>query len=159
MIFFIKNNDLSRRGSDIQSGSVFFSHIFIGVFLYFFILAKLLKNYYIFSVDLFFFAYLSQNTRVISKIIHIFVRNRNVTTMEQTTDNTSATNGKENIAAYRERIVAAICQAKDKNGNARYNEEEARELSEELSDEDLAFGMDYNTPEEVAELLVDSGLA
>ena len=79
--------------------------------------------------------------------------------MEQTTDNTYATNGKENIAAYRERIVAAICQAKDKNGNARYNEEEARELSEELSDEDLAFGMDYNTPEEVAELLVDSGLA
>ena len=55
--------------------------------------------------------------------------------MEQTTDNTSA-NGKESIAAYRERIVAAICQTKDKDGNARYNEEEARELSEELSDED-----------------------
>ena len=48
--------------------------------------------------------------------------------MEQTTDNTSAANGKENIAAYRERVVAAICQAKDKDGNARYNEEEAREL-------------------------------
>lgn len=79
--------------------------------------------------------------------------------MEQTTDNTSAANGKENIAAYRERVVAAICQAKDKDGNARYNEEEARVLSQELSDEDLAFGMDYNTPEEVAELLVDSGLA
>ena len=78
--------------------------------------------------------------------------------MEQTTDNTSA-NGKESIAAYRERIVAAICQTKDKDGNARYNEEEARELSEELSAEDLAFGMDFNTPEEVAELLVDSGLA
>ncbi len=58
--------------------------------------------------------------------------------MEQTLDNISAANGKEAIAAYRERIVAA--------------------LSEELSDEDLAFGMDYNTPEEVAELLVDSGL-
>lgn len=79
--------------------------------------------------------------------------------MEQTTDNTSAANGKESITAYRERIVAAICQVKDKDGNARYNEEEARVLSQELSDEDLAFGMDYNTPEEVAELLVGSGLA
>ena len=78
--------------------------------------------------------------------------------MEQATDNTSAANGKESIAVYRERSVAAICQAKDKDGNARYTEEQARELSEELSDEDLAFGMDYNTPEEVAELLVDSGL-
>ena len=79
--------------------------------------------------------------------------------MEQTLDNISAANGKEAIAAYRERIVAAICQTKDKDGNARYNEEEARELSEDLSVEDLAFGMDFNTPEEVAELLVDSGLA
>lgn len=78
--------------------------------------------------------------------------------MEQTTDNISATNGKERIAAYRKRIVAAICQAKDKDGNARYNEEEASKLAQELSDEDLAFGMDYNTPEEVADLLVDSGL-
>ena len=94
----------------------------------------------------------------ISQIIHIFVRNRNVTTMEQTLDNISAANGKEAIAAHRERIVAAICLVKDKDGNARYTEEQARGLSEELSDEDLAFGMDYNTPEEVAELLVDSGL-
>lgn len=78
--------------------------------------------------------------------------------MEQTLDNISAANGHEAIAAYRERIVAAICLVKDKDGNARYTEEQAKELSEELSDEDLAFGMDYNTPEEVAELLVDSGL-
>ena len=78
--------------------------------------------------------------------------------MEQTLDNISAANGKETVAAYRERIVAAICLVKDKDGNARYNEEEASKLAQELSDEDLAFGMDYNTPEEVADLLVDSGL-
>ena len=67
MIFFIKNNDLSRRGSDIQSGSVFFSHIFIGVFLYFFIYAKLLKNYYVFTAELFFLLFYPETDAIYPK--------------------------------------------------------------------------------------------
>lgn len=78
--------------------------------------------------------------------------------MDQPTDNTVDKTGHDKITAYRARIVEAICQAQDKDGNARYNPQEARELAEELSDEDLAFGMDYNTPEEVADLLMESGL-
>lgn len=63
-----------------------------------------------------------------------------------------------NVTEYRERIVALVAQAKDAKGNLRFTDEEARQLAAELSDEDLAFGMDFNTPEEVAQMLVESGL-
>ena len=62
------------------------------------------------------------------------------------------------IDEYRARILQALCNARDKNDNPRFTEEQAVSLSRELSDEELAEGMDFNTPEEVAELLLESGL-
>ncbi len=63
-----------------------------------------------------------------------------------------------NIDDYRAEILGFLRQALDKNGNPRLDEKRAVALSQELSDSELQEGMDFNTPEEVAELLLESGL-
>lgn len=64
----------------------------------------------------------------------------------------------QNITEYRKQILQALCEASDDDGRRRLTDEEAMRLSQEFSDEELAFGMDYNTPEEVADMLLDSDL-
>lgn len=64
----------------------------------------------------------------------------------------------ENVSQYRQKILELLLNAKDDEGNLRLNEHEAKKLSEEFSDQELLDGMDFNTPEEVAEMLLDSGL-
>lgn len=64
----------------------------------------------------------------------------------------------DRIQQYRNDIVQILLQARDSNGMPKLNEQQAKDLAMELSDEDLLFGIDYNTPEEVAEMLLDSGL-
>ncbi len=64
----------------------------------------------------------------------------------------------EQVKAFRAEILEILRQAKDKNGNPRFDEKQAIALSEELSDEELLEGIDFNTPAEVAELLLESGL-
>lgn len=60
-----------------------------------------------------------------------------------------------NITNYRAALYAALCTAKDANGLPRLSAQEAKILAEELTDEELEDGMDFNTPEEVAEWLLE----
>ena len=64
----------------------------------------------------------------------------------------------ENVDQYREKILQQLLAARDDKGELRLTEKAARELSEEFSDQELLDGMDFNTPEEVAEMLLDAGL-
>ena len=64
----------------------------------------------------------------------------------------------EDIDNYRQAILQALWDVKTADGNARLTEEQALRLSQEFSDEELSDGMPFNTPEEVAELLLESGL-
>ena len=64
----------------------------------------------------------------------------------------------EDIDNYRQAILQALRDVKTADGNARLTEEQALHLSQEFSDEELSDGMPFNTPEEVAELLLESGL-
>lgn len=64
----------------------------------------------------------------------------------------------EAIDNYRQAILRALLDMKDASGNAKLSAEQAQRLSEEFSDEELSDGMPFNTPEEVAELLAESGL-
>ena len=64
----------------------------------------------------------------------------------------------QNLTEYRNQILKALLSAVDDDGRRRFSDDEAAKLSKEFSDEELAFGIDYNTPEEVAEMLLDAGL-
>ena len=65
----------------------------------------------------------------------------------------------DDITEYRSRILRLLLQTTGPDGQPRLTERQARQLMGELTDEDLRAGMDVNTPEEVAELLLESGLA
>lgn len=72
-------------------------------------------------------------------------RNRNMTEMQ-------------NVDDYRQQIFQCLVAAVTTDGAPRYTEEQARALAMELTDEELIDGIDFNTPEEVAQLLMESGL-
>ena len=55
---------------------------------------------------------------------------------------------------YKAAILKAMLEAKDSNGNAKIEEKEAAALLGELTDNELEDGILFNTPEEVAELLL-----
>ena len=63
-----------------------------------------------------------------------------------------------NIDQYRNKILKILLKAQDSNGNNRLTEQEAQSLANEFSDQELMDGMDFNTPEEVADMLLESGL-
>lgn len=62
------------------------------------------------------------------------------------------------VEEYRQQILNLLLQAKDDKGEPRLTEKAAVALSKEFSDQELFDGMDFNTPEEVAQLLLDAGL-
>ncbi len=62
------------------------------------------------------------------------------------------------VDEYRRQILDVLLQARDDKGEQRLSEKTAVALSKELTDQELIDGMDFNTPEEVAQLLLDSGL-
>jgi hypothetical protein len=62
------------------------------------------------------------------------------------------------VEEYRNKILEILLNAKDDEGKARLTEKAAHDLAEEFSDQELLDGMGFNTPEEVAEMLLDSGL-
>ncbi len=62
------------------------------------------------------------------------------------------------VDEYRSKILDLLLNAKDGDGTPRLTEKEAKDLSNEFSDQELLDGMPFNTPEEVAEMLLESGL-
>ena len=64
----------------------------------------------------------------------------------------------QNVTEYRNLVLKALLSAVDDDRRRRISDEEAAELAQEFTDEELAFGMDYNTPEEVADMLLDAGI-
>ncbi len=64
----------------------------------------------------------------------------------------------EDVKSYRQKILEILLAAKDDKGNSRLTEKAAKDLAKEFTDQELVDGMDFNTPEEVAEMLLDSGL-
>lgn len=61
----------------------------------------------------------------------------------------------DKVAEYRKCIIKELLHRKDGEGRSLLTPAEAETLAAALSDEDLAFGMDYNTPDEVADLLLE----
>lgn len=59
------------------------------------------------------------------------------------------------VAEYRQAVLEAILQAKDKDGAPLTNEETAKSYLDSLSDDELEEGMLFNTPEEVAEMVLE----
>lgn len=57
------------------------------------------------------------------------------------------------VAEYRQAVLQAILQ--DKDGAPRTDEETAKTYLDSLSDADLEEGMLFNTPEEVAEMVLE----
>lgn len=64
----------------------------------------------------------------------------------------------EDVKSYRQKILEILLAAKDEKGDNRLSEKAAKDLAKEFTDQELIDGMDFNTPEEVAEMLLDSGL-
>ena len=61
-----------------------------------------------------------------------------------------------NIQAYREAIIKAMLDRRDpEDGYPLILEDEARKLLAHLSDNELADGMLFNTPEDVADILME----
>lgn len=57
--------------------------------------------------------------------------------------------------AYREAIVEAVRTLLTKRENTVPNEQKIRKMVSQLTDSELADGMPFNTPEEIAELLLE----
>lgn len=58
------------------------------------------------------------------------------------------------IKEYREAILAAMLQAKDDDGNNKIDEDIAKDLLDSFSDDELQDGIAFNTPEDVAAILL-----
>ena len=63
---------------------------------------------------------------------------------------------KKEIDAYRMAVLKVMMEAKKENGEPRFNETEAQDILEILSDADIEFGMPFNTPHETAEMMMDN---
>ncbi|MBP7098377.1 MAG: hypothetical protein KBA74_06810 [Prevotella sp.] len=63
---------------------------------------------------------------------------------------------KKEIDAYRMAVLKVMMEAKKENGEPRFNETEAQDILEILSDADIEFGMPFNTPQETAEMMMDN---
>lgn len=59
------------------------------------------------------------------------------------------------VAEYRQAVLEAILQAKDQDGAPLTDEETAKSYLDSLSDDELEEGMLFNTPEEVAEMVME----
>ena len=64
----------------------------------------------------------------------------------------------QNVDDYRQQILQCIESTVTSEGTPRYTHEQALALSKELTNEELIDGIDFNTPEEIAQLLMESDL-
>ena len=61
------------------------------------------------------------------------------------------------IEEYRQEILTLLLAKKNSKGEPRFEEAAAKELLDQLSDEELEEGILFNTPEDVAEILSEVG--
>ena len=61
----------------------------------------------------------------------------------------------QTIDEFREAIVQALLNKKDDDGLGIIMEKHARQLVGQLTDDELDDGIDFNTPEEIAEWLLE----
>jgi len=59
------------------------------------------------------------------------------------------------IKEYREAIYNALIDAKDENGNNKIEESVAKDLLDSFSDDELLDGIEINTADDVAAILLD----
>jgi flagellar motor component MotA len=59
------------------------------------------------------------------------------------------------VEEYRAAILQALLDTKDKEGNPAIEEKEAREVLDDFTDAELEDGILWNTPEEVAALILE----
>ena len=59
------------------------------------------------------------------------------------------------IEEYREAILQALLDAKDEDGNPTITEKEAREALNGFTDDELQDGILWNTPEDVAQIILE----
>ena len=52
--------------------------------------------------------------------------------------------------------MAILLEAKDKKGEPRFTNESAKALLGELTDEEIADGLPFNTPQDVADVLLEA---
>lgn len=68
--------------------------------------------------------------------------------------NTIIMYSEEEITQYRDKILQALLAERDDKPE-RVTEKEARKLLDELTDNELADGIAFNSPEEIADLLLE----
>ncbi|ERJ73511.1 hypothetical protein J5A56_04825 [Prevotella melaninogenica] len=61
------------------------------------------------------------------------------------------------IEEYRKQILSSLLAKTNSKGEPRFDESFAKELLDQLSDEELEDGILFNTPEDVAETLSEIG--
>lgn len=62
----------------------------------------------------------------------------------------------DEIQEFREAVMAILLEAKDKKGEPRFTNESAKVLLGELTDEEIADGLLFNTPQDVADVLLEA---
>ena len=62
----------------------------------------------------------------------------------------------DEIQEFREAVMAILLEAKDKKGEPRVTNDSAKALLGELTDEEIADGLLFNTPQDVADVLLEA---
>ncbi|MBR1621356.1 MAG: hypothetical protein IJ669_04480 [Prevotella sp.] len=61
----------------------------------------------------------------------------------------------DEIQEFRTAVLKILLEAKDKKGEPRFTESDAKRLLAELRDDEIKDGLPFNTPEDVAEVLLE----
>lgn len=61
----------------------------------------------------------------------------------------------DEIQEFRAAVLKILLEAKDKKGEPRFTEGDAKRLLAELRDDEIKDGLPFNTPEDVAEVLLE----
>ncbi|WP_314695795.1 hypothetical protein [uncultured Prevotella sp.] len=61
------------------------------------------------------------------------------------------------IDEYRKQILTSLLAKKNSKGELRFDELSAKELLDQLSDEELEEGILFNTPDDVADVISEIG--
>lgn len=59
------------------------------------------------------------------------------------------------IKQYRQAITDVLTNSRDEEGNICMTEQEIHEILDDFSDEELEYGMPFNSPEDVAKIILE----